>query len=64
VTLTAEDRRTTVFRRGIEKASSLKTPTGGHEDPKSVAGPKDLWKNPQKNAAKKQASDKMKRIIP
>jgi len=64
VTLTAEESSTIVLSRGTEKASRPTTPTGGQEDPSSTAGPMALWKNPQKNAAKKQASDRIKRIIP
>jgi len=64
VTLTAEERRTTVFSSGIEKASNPTTPTGGQQDPSSTAGPIALWKNPQKNAAKKTTSDKINKIMP
>lgn len=64
VTLTAEERRTTVLRSGIEKASKPTTPTGGQEEPKSTAGPRALWKNPQKNAEKNTTSDTMNKIMP
>jgi hypothetical protein len=53
-----------VFSSGTEKVSSPTTPTGGQEDPISTAGPIALWKNPQKNAAKKTTSERMNKIIP
>ena len=64
VTATAEARRTTVLSSGVEKASRPTIPTGGQEDPRSTAGLRALWKNPQKNAKKKQASDTINRIMP
>lgn len=48
----------------MEKASRPTIPTGGQEDPRSTAGPIALWKNPQKKAAKKTASDKINKITP
>jgi len=52
------------LRSGIEKASRPTIPTGGQEEPKSTAGPRALWKNPQKNAEKKQTSDTINKIMP
>jgi hypothetical protein len=39
-------------------------PIGGQQQPSSGVGASLLWKNAQKNAKKKQTSDRMNRIIP
>jgi hypothetical protein len=39
-------------------------PTGGHIDPISIVGPKEEWKNAQKNEKKKQTSDTINNNIP
>jgi len=64
VTLTPEESKTTVLRRGTEKVSRATMPTGGQQQPSSTAGLRELWKKAQKKAPKKQTSDKMKRIMP
>lgn len=64
VTLTPDETSTTVFRSGTEKVSRPTTPTGGQQEPSSTAGPIELWKKPQKKAAKKQTSERMNKIIP
>lgn len=64
VTLTPEERSTTVLSSGTEKASSPTTPTGGQQEPISTLGPMAAWKNPQKKAPKKHTSDKINKIIP
>jgi hypothetical protein len=64
VTVAPEARRTAVFKRGTLKALIGVIPVGGQVHPISGVGARALWKNAQKNAKKKQTSDKIKRIIP
>lgn len=64
VTVTPEARSTAVFSRGILKGLMGVIPIGGQQQPNSGVGASLLWKNAQKNAKKKQTSDKINKIIP
>ena len=64
VTVTPDERRIDVFKRGIEKGLIGVIPTGGQVHPISIFGANLLWRKPQKNAAKKRTSDKINKIIP
>jgi hypothetical protein len=64
VTVAPEARRTAVFSSGILNGLIGRMPVGGHEHPSSGVGARLLWKKAQKNAKKKQTSDRMNRIIP
>lgn len=64
VTVTPEASRTAVLRSGTLNGFRAVTPVGGHEQPMSGVGLEDLWKNAQKNAAKKHTSDKINSSIP
>lgn len=64
VTVTPEARSTAVFSSGTLNGFNGVTPVGGHEHPISGVGSSLLWKNAQKNAEKKQTSDKMNSSIP
>ena len=64
VTVTPEAKSTAVFRSGTLNGFSGCTPTGGQQHPSSGVGARLLWKKAQKNAKKKQTSDRMNRIIP
>ena len=59
-----EERRTTVFRRGTEKAVSDWIPAGGHADPNSIFGDNAQCRYDQKNPRKKKISETIKRPIP
>ena len=56
VAVAPEDNNTAVFNRGTSKGFMASIPTGGHIDPISIVGPKEEWKNAQKNEKKKQTS--------
>jgi len=64
VTLTPEDSRIIVFRRGTLKGSKAWIPIGGHCLPSSTLGDSLLWKNAQKKDIKNITSDVMNKIIP
>lgn len=64
VTVTPDARSTAVFSKGTLNGLIGVIPTGGQQHPSSGVGARLLWKNAQKNAKKKQTSDKMNRIIP
>ena len=64
VTETPEAKSTAVLRRGTEKGLIGEMPVGGHEQPSSGVGARDLWKNAQKNARKNITSEVINRIIP
>ena len=64
VTVTPDDRRTTVFSKGTPQGERGLIPVGGQIFPISIVGANLLWKNLQKKAKKKQTSDKIKKIIP
>jgi len=53
-----------VFSSGTLNGFRGVMPTGGQQHPSSGVGASLLWKNAQKNAAKKHTSDRMNRIIP
>ncbi len=59
-----EERSIAVFKRGISKGLKAWIPTGGQVAPNSIAGPKELWKKPQKKLKKKATSEMMNQIIP
>lgn len=62
--MTPEARRTAVFRSGTLNGLIGVIPTGGQQHPSSGVGARLLWKKAQKNAKKKQTSDRMNKIIP
>jgi len=64
VTVTPEDRRRIVFKRGILIGLNDLIETGGHLCPSSIVGEILLWKNAQKNDAKNNTSDRMNNTIP
>jgi hypothetical protein len=64
VTVTPDASRTAVLRRGTLNGFKGIIPIGGQQQPISGVGDRLLWKNAQKNAKKKQISDKMNKIIP
>ena len=64
MTVTPEDRRTVVFRSGIENGLIGWIPEGGQIQPSSGVGARLEWKNAQKNAKKKATSEVINRIIP
>jgi hypothetical protein len=64
VTVTPEDNRIRVFKRGTLNGLKGETPVGGQNRPISILGDKLLWKNAQKNEKKNNTSDVMNRIIP
>jgi hypothetical protein len=59
-----EQRRTTVLRRGREKASKGMIPGGGHVEPNSTLGESAQCRYAQKKPKKKKISEAMKRSIP
>lgn len=64
VTVSPDDRRIKVLRRGIWIGLNVTIPLGGHIIPISIVGASLLWKNPQKKDTKNKTSDVMNRIIP
>jgi hypothetical protein len=64
VTEIPEERRITVFKRGIPNGLTALIPIGGQIKPISIQGTVLLWKNPQKKPAKNITSDRINRIIP
>lgn len=64
VTVTPEERRIMVLRRGTWAGLNGSTPIGGHSSPNSVTGANLLWKNAQKNEKKNITSDTINKIIP
>jgi hypothetical protein len=64
VTVTPDDRSTTVFSSGTPQGLSGLIPIGGHILPSSTVGANLLWKNAQKNPKKKHTSDRMNSTIP
>lgn len=61
---TPESNNTDVFNNGTWNACSVKIPVGGQIAPISTEGASLEWKYAQKNAKKKQTSDKINNIIP
>jgi len=64
VTVTPEDNNITVFSKGNSKGLIGAIPNGGHWAPISTLGDKALWKNVQKIAKKKRASDIINKATP
>lgn len=64
VTVTPDESRTAVLRRGTRKGLIGLIPVGGQDTPSSMVGARLLWKNAQKKAKKKQTSEVIKSIIP
>jgi len=64
VTVTPEANKTPVFNSGIEKGLIGSIPAGGQVQPISGVGANLLWKNAQKNAKKKQTSERINKTIP
>lgn len=64
VTVTPEDKRIAVLRRGIWNGLNGWTLIGGQRVPISMAGERLLWKNAQKNERKKKISEMINKIIP
>jgi hypothetical protein len=64
VTVTPEDSRMVVLRRGIWNGLKGDTPIGGQTPPISGVGDRLLWKNAQKNEKKNKTSERINRIIP
>lgn len=64
VTVTPEDKRIIVFRRGTWIALKGLIPEGGHNNPISIVGERLLWKNAQKKEKKNRTSEVIKRIMP
>ena len=64
MTVTPDDRRMMVFKRGTWNGLNGVTPVGGHCKPISMVGAKLLWKKAQKNEKKNRTSDVINRIIP
>ena len=64
VTVAPDDTRIAVFKSGTSNGSKTSIPTGGQIDPTLISGPRAQWKNPQKNDAKKQTSDRINNSIP
>lgn len=64
VTVTPDASSTAVLSSGILNGFSGVTPVGGHAQPISGLGSRLLWKNAQKNAMKKQTSDRINSNIP
>ncbi len=64
MTVAPEANRTAVFRSGTLKGFNGVMPNGGQQQPSSGVGASLLWKNAQKKAKKKSASDKINSIIP
>ena len=52
VTVAPEDNNIAVFNKGTSKGFKAFIPTGGHTEPIEISGPKELWKNAQKNEKK------------
>jgi len=53
-----------VFNNGTSNGSNAVIPTGGQVPPIWISGPKELWKNAQKNDTKKHTSDNTNNNIP
>lgn len=64
VTVTPDASSTAVLRSGTLNGLIGVIPTGGQQHPSSGVGASLLWKNAQKNAKKKQTSERINRIIP
>jgi hypothetical protein len=59
-----DDNKIAVFNSGTSNGFNAFIPIGGHTAPISTVGPKEEWKNAQKNEKKKHTSDKMNSNIP
>lgn len=64
VTVTPEERRVTVLKRGTVYGLGILIPIGGHMQPISGPGESAVWKNAQKNPTKNIASDNRNKTIP
>lgn len=64
VTLTPEDTKIIVFKRGTSQGLKGWTPNGGHCEPSSILGDNLEWKNAQKKETKKKTSEVINKIIP
>jgi hypothetical protein len=64
VTVTPDERRIKVLRRGILKGLNGVIPVGGQNKPTSKFGDKLLWKKAQKNEKKNSTSEVINKIIP
>lgn len=64
VTVTPEDKRIAVLRRGISNGLNGLIPIGGHIIPISTTGAKLLWKKAQKKDTKKSTSEAINKIMP
>lgn len=64
VTVAPEERRISVFKRGISLGFNLSIPEGGSIEPSSILGEREEWKKAQKNEIKRNNSEIMKRITP
>jgi len=64
VTVTPEERRIRVLRRGTLNGLNGVMPAGGQKSPTSKLGDRLLWKKAQKNEKKNNTSDVINRIIP
>lgn len=64
VTVTPEERRRRVLRRGISLGLRVEIPIGGIVEPSSRLGERDEWKKAQKKEIKRNNSDIMNKITP
>lgn len=64
VTVTPEERRIAVFKRGIWNGLKTSILRGGHIFPNSIVGESLLWKKAQKKLIKKNTSEIINKIIP
>jgi hypothetical protein len=64
VTVTPEETRIRVLRRGTSNGLNGIIPLGGHHTPISRVGDRLLWKKAQKKEKKNIISEVMNRIIP
>ena len=64
VTVTPDDSKMMVFRRGILMGLNGLMASGGQFWPNSIVGEILVWRNAQKKATKNRTSDVMNRIIP
>ena len=64
VTVTPDANNTAVFSSGTLNGFRAMIPVGGQVHPISGVGFAELWKNAQKNAAKKHTSEVINKIIP
>ena len=61
---TPDDSNNTVFNKGNSKGLIACIPIGGHCAPNSILGDNALWKNVQKIAKKKRASETINKATP